>query len=60
MKIILENFNYRGMHFDKYVADEVDLSGVGDLHEKNLGIMITEMIKEDLDRRFWKEVNSRT
>jgi len=57
MKIALENFDYRGMHFDKY---EVVLSGVGDLHEKNLDKVITEMIKEDLDKRFWKEVNSRT
>lgn len=36
MKITLENFNYKGIHFDKYEVNEADLSGVGDLHEKKL------------------------
>lgn len=60
MKIILENFNYKGMHFDKYEVDEVDLPELGDIYDESLDKVITEKVKEDLDRRFWKEVNSRT
>lgn len=57
MKIILENFNYRGMHFDKY---EVDLPKLGDVYGECLDTRILDTIKENLDERFWKEVNSRT
>ena len=57
MKIILDDFNYKGMHFDKY---EVDLPELGDLYEEFLDGVITEMIKEDLDEKFWREVNTRT
>ena len=57
MKIRLDNFNYRGMHFDKY---ELDLPELGDVYDGCLDKVITEKIKEDLDKRFWNEVNSRT
>jgi len=57
MKIILENFNYKGMHFDKY---ELDLPGLGDVYDESLDKVITDKIKEDLDEKFWREVNTRT
>lgn len=57
MKIILDDFNYKGMHFDKY---ELELPELGDVYDECLDSVITEKIKKDLDERFWKEVNSRT
>lgn len=57
MKIILENFNYKGMHFDKY---ELDLPELGDVYDECLDTVITEKIKENLDEIFWKEVTTRT
>ena len=57
MKIILEDFDYKGMHFDKY---EEDLPQLGDVYEKCLDNAITTMIKENLDKKFWREVNTRT
>lgn len=57
MKIKLENFNYIGMHFDKY---ELDLPEVDDVTYEVFNKVITEKIKEDLDEKFWKEVNTRT
>lgn len=57
MKIRLDNFNYRGMHFDKY---ELNLPELGDVYDRCLDKVIIEKIKEDLDKRFWNEVNYRT
>lgn len=57
MKIILENFNYKGMHFDKY---KLDLPELGDVYDECLDTVITEKIKENLDEIFWKEVTTRT
>lgn len=57
MKVILEDFNYKGMHFDQYGLDLPELS---DISDECIGEVITEKVKENLDEIFWKEVNTRT
>lgn len=57
MKITLENFNYKGMHFDQY---GLNLPELVDISDECVDEVITEKIKEELNEIFWKEVNTRT
>lgn len=56
MKIILENFDYKGMHFDKY---EVDLPISGDIYFDALETKIVSLIKEKIDQKVWDEISVR-
>ena len=56
MKIILEDFDYKGMHFDKY---EADLPISGDIYFDALEMKIVSLIKEKLDQKVWDEISVR-
>ena len=56
MKIILDDFNYRGMHFDHY---EIDAPQLGDIYNPMMDGYITELIKETLDREVFEETVKR-
>lgn len=51
MKIILDNFNYRGKHFSHYECDLPQLHDVDETNEERL----TEYIKESLDELMKEE-----
>lgn len=56
MKIILDNFKYRGMKFNHY---EIDAPQIGDVYEPMMAGDITELIKETLDHEIFEETCKR-
>lgn len=50
MKVIVDDFNYRGQHFDHCEFDFPQLKDVDDLDEER----ITDYIKESLDKNFFE------
>lgn len=56
MKIILDNFKYRGMHFDHY---EIDAPQLGDIYDPIMAGDVTELIKETLDHEVFEETARR-
>lgn len=56
MKITLNDFYYRGMHFNHY---ELDAPELGDIYESMMDGKITELIKEKLDNEIFLETERR-
>ena len=56
MKIILEDFNYQGMHFDQIVFDFPEL---GDVYTEDMDIEITDKIIEKLNQEVFGETEKR-
>lgn len=46
MKIILDNFNYKGHHFDRYEVEWPQVSNLDEVPEER----VTEYITESLDK----------
>lgn len=57
MKVILEDFDYKGIHFDKY---EVDFPDLEDLWFDDLALeRVPKTVKEKLDDTVWEEISTR-
>lgn len=57
MKVILEDFDYKGIRFDKY---EVDFPDLEDLWFDDLALeRVPKTVKEKLDDTVWEEISTR-
>ena len=57
MKVILEDFDYKGIHFDKY---EVDFPDLEDLWFDDLALVkVPRTVLEKLDDTVWEEISTR-
>lgn len=57
MKIILEDFYYKGFYFEKY---ETEITELGDKYNESMDSEIHDIIKRRLDYEIWQEINTRT